>query len=481
MTAQKQEQSKKKTTLRLNPKRGPVRLDYALFGIGMVVCFLLFNHPDIQETARHAYILIQSTLDGDFLNFFENTFSRVYGYPYVNAAHYNILMYILYAIWELPLYLIERIGGFAFSDLMLSLWCKVIGVSFYLGCGFLVQRIAQQLHCRKTACRWAPLMFWLNPISFFTTVVMGQYDSICLFFTLWALVLFFEKKYWKFVLMAGVGIVFKFFPLFLMIPLLLLVEKRPLRLLGYGAASLWLYLPTTLLFIGRTGDAAFFNQLMSQRLFASVFSGGMMDASRFGLVMILICVAAYLYHPADDWALRDAALYGSMVVLSCLFLLVLWHPQWVILLVPFLLLVGMRQRDRAAFAYLNGAFCIGFFLLTAMVFPKGLEGNLLDLGALSPVIGPLYGLAELPRSNAFYFELLPYFKELAPLLFYGPLFCYMLFAFPLRNGSLADRLNGGHSEKFSNRLACWGIFAVAFVGFWLLPSLFSYLKTVGVL
>ena len=109
---------------------GPSRAEYLIFGGLTALFWLLFAHPDLVETARHGYILIRSTLDGNFLGFFEDTFQRTYGYVYTNAAHYNILMYVLYAVWQLPLYLLEQLFGFACSDLVLTLWCKAIGIGF---------------------------------------------------------------------------------------------------------------------------------------------------------------------------------------------------------------------------------------------------------------------------------------------------------------------------------------------------------------
>ena len=77
----------------------PGKRDTLLFAVLLAAAYLLFAHPDILETARHAYILLRSTFDGQFFNFYENTLSRVYGYDYSNAAHYNIAVYILYALW----------------------------------------------------------------------------------------------------------------------------------------------------------------------------------------------------------------------------------------------------------------------------------------------------------------------------------------------------------------------------------------------
>ena len=462
------------------PLRGgevPAKAEYILFAVSALVFGLLFVHPDLTETARHGYILIRSTLDGDFFGFFENTLSRSYGYGYVNAAHYNILMYILYAVWELPVFLAERLLGFEASDAVLALWCKPIGVGFYLGCGFLVRRLAGQL--ALPGAPRAALCFLLDPVCFFTTLIMGQYDSICLFFVLWALCLYFEGRLRRFALVMGAGLVFKFFPVFLLIPLLLLKEKNPLRLVGYGAAALWLYLPSTLLFYGRDGDAGFFNSLMAQRLFDPLTDTGRMDAARFGLVMVLVCAAAYLLRPARE-QLPRIALYLCLTVLCALFFVVEWHPQWLILLAPFLLLTTLGQKNTALFFWTELIGSIGFLLVTAFGFPGQLEANLLNNGLLPLLTGSPVYTGEL-RTLSFYYSLIPYLTQLAPLLFYGALLCQILFKLPLPRGSLAERLSPDTAQPLPLRARTWGYPALAVGGFWLVPVLFSLLNTVGVL
>ena len=83
----------------------PQKWEKVLFALVLAAAYLLFAHPDILETARHGYILLNSIRDGQFFDFYENTLTRVYGYDYSNAAHYNIVIYLLYALWGLPLYL----------------------------------------------------------------------------------------------------------------------------------------------------------------------------------------------------------------------------------------------------------------------------------------------------------------------------------------------------------------------------------------
>ena len=470
-----------KTRQRRTLPAAPTRREYTLFALLLAAAYLLFAHPDILETARHAYILLRSTFDGQFLEFYNNTLTRVYGYDYSNAAHYNIAVYLLYAVWELPLYGLEKLTGMAFSDVTLALWCKAIGVAAYLGCGFLMGKLAAAFGCEENACAWAPLAFWLNPIAFFTVGIMGQYDSLCLFFVLLALFLYKQKRLWAFSLVMGAGMVCKFFPLFLLLPLLLLVEKRPLRVLGYTAASFWLYLPTALLFHGRTGDASYFNGLMTDRLFAQQFPGGVMGASYIGIAMAVLCLVAWLYTPRDEDSFSAAVLYIGLAVFGVLFLFVLWHPQWLLLLVPFVVLTTLRQKSGAPLLLADAVLATGFILITLSMWPLALEGDMLDFGVLWYALGTPYSLAE-GRAVSFYLGLIPHLTQLIPVCFYGALLAELLFKLPLPGGKvLAERLAGPKAAAQSLRNWVWGAFAVVLGGVWLLPVLFAYLKTIAVL
>ena len=458
----------------------PQKWEKALFALVLAAAYLLFAHPDILETARHAYILLRSTFDGQFFNFYENTLSRVYGYDYSNAAHYNIAVYILYALWELPLYGLEKLTGAAFSDVTLALWCKAVGTAFWLGCGVLTGKLARVYGCDADACAWAPFAFWLNPISFLTVAVMGQYDSLCLFFVLWALLAYRKGELWKFSLIMGAGLVCKFFPLFLLLPLLLLAEKRPLRVAGYMAASFWLYLPTALLFRGRTGDADFFNTLMADRLFAQCFPGGVMDASLFGMAMAVICVAAWLYTPATPAKRDNAVLYLGLAVFGLLFALVLWHPQWLLLLVPFLVLTTLKNRCGGVLFFVDAVLAAGAVLMIFRILPGALEGDMLDMGVLNYALGMPYSLTGSGiRTVSFYMTLIPRLTDLAPVCFYGAMLAELLFKLPCKNATVAECLSAPAARRSSWRRCIAATFAICWAALWLAPVLFAYAKTLG--
>ena len=63
--------------------------------------------------------------------------------------------------------------------------------------------------------------------------------------------------------------------------------------------SLWLYIPTTLLFWGRTGNAAVFTQAMINRMFQVTDNMGMREIPVFILLYALVVFVSFLYVPKN--------------------------------------------------------------------------------------------------------------------------------------------------------------------------------------
>lgn len=439
-----------------------------------VGAFFLWNHPDIAETARHTRILLDDVFAGRFLDFYSDTMDGRAVYGYLNAAHYHIVFYLLCAVWDLPLYLLGKVV--AVSDLAFVYWTKLVGVGAWAACGFLLRSVAVRLELPREWSAWMPVCFWLCPLAFFSAPVMGQYDSVCLVFILWALVLYLDDRMPAFALVMGAALVFKMFALFLLIPLLLLREKRLGRLLGYGALSLWLYLPGALLFAGRSGDAGLFNSLIAERLFAALlpFAGG---ASLFLTVLALLYALVYAWRPADAAARRDAVPYLCLAVLGWLFLCVDWHPQWLILLSPFLLLTLGRSRHPLWWAALQLILVAGYFMRVAYRFPGQLEANLFDAGLLGG-LGLLAAAQAAGRTNSLYFSLLPFADRLAAVAFSAPILAGLIGKFPAAGRPLEDRLDETPAPC-PPALYAWGCFALGWGVFWLAPTLYAWLRALG--
>lgn len=432
--------------------------------------YLLTGHDDLLETSNHAWILLDCVRQGCVGDFYNVVMAHDNPLYYVNNAHYNILCYALYALWQLPVYLVSRLGGFAVSETFLMFWSKAVGTAAYGGCAVLMGRIARKLGYDAQDRHFIPLYFTLQPIAFFASLVIGQYDSLCLVFLLAAVLAWLDRRLWRFSLLAGVALVFKFFPLLLFVPLLVVAEKRPLRCAAYAAASLWLYLPTALLYRGRTGDMGVFNDEVIRRVFTAKLAGGLDDLPLFLLLYACLLVGCYLYRPAQPAHADRLMPWLGLAVYGLLFLFVGWHPQWLILLAPFLVLTGFAQTQRAPWVYLDTLLFAGFWLCTCFNFPAQLECNLFRWGILGSVFAPLLPL----NAVSFYLSLVPWLVQLSPVVFAAPLAAAILFRFPLRGVSLGDRLAGSATPLApapSPRLLLFGSFLVCIPGIWLCCSL----------
>lgn len=459
--------------------RLPGKGDAAALAVLALAAFFLWNHPDIQETAQHVHILLDDLFSGQFFDFYEHTMQARQAYGFANAAHYHIGFYLLCAVWDLPVYLLGKLVPV--SPFVFMLWTKALGAAAWAGCGLLLQTIARRLGAGQAETAWTPYLFWLCPISFFTVLCMGQYDSLCLFFLLLGVRYFMDGRVWRFVLAMGAAMLFKMFAVFVFVPLLLLWEKRLLHICKYALASLWLYLPGSLLFWGRSGDAGFFNSLIAQRLFERTLPA-VGAPSLFLTVLACLYVACWMWRPSGAEAMRQKAVYVCLAVFSLLFLLVQWHPQWLILLTPFLILSTWQAQNRTPWLVMNGIYCAGFFLLMAYTFPGQLEANLFDLGALGQWGGLVLAQQPQVRVNTIYFNLVPYLAQLAPVAFAAPLVAGLAGRLPVRPaGVLADRLAHGAAQPGAQPLWLWayGTFALCWGCVWLAPTLLAWAKSFG--
>ncbi len=465
----------------MKSKTNPRKVEYVLWGGVFCLTFLFTSHPDLWETANHSYLLWESLMNGEILNYYHYVAGHPFPLYYTNNAHYNIVVYFVFALWQLPIFLFNQVFSLPVYEPLLWLWTKALCVGFYFGCGYMIYRLCKCLCMPKKTSFAAAVFFLFNPIAFFSPMVMGQYDSLCLFFMLWALLYYLQGDYTRFTLLMGVAGIFKFFAFLPLIPLLLLQEKRILSLVKYALMSLWLYIPSSLLYLGRTGNADTFTQMMFERLFSLGFASGFAPVSFFLFCYAILCFACYLY--TKDIQRPYLAFYVPLLVYGLLFFSIYWHPQWIILLVPFLVITTFMQKNVRVFLYLDFVLCFGFFLTCFFQFPYQMGAHLFTGGLFTFVSGQNIALhAEVWNPISFFLALIPNVNQMAPLAFSAAVFAHLIFKFPLHRHSLADTFSDKYCfDRFSLRAIGYALFLVGFVGFWVLPSLFEHWNAFGLI
>lgn len=458
-------------------KEHPLRLHWFIFAGLCVLAYLFFVHPDIIETSNHSYLLLDSTFKGRFLQFYNDVMARPFGKElyYTNFAHYNILVYIIFAIVQLPVFIFNVIFNTYYEPLFYFVG-KLVSAGFFIACIPQVRKLAQQLGVSQENSRWAALFFALLPPVFFSSMVMGQYDTICLLFILLGLRQWLKGNNLACALLLGAGACAKFFSLLLLVPLILLSEKRPLHILKNGLASLWLLVPTTLLFWGRTGDMSLFNNIMIDRLFAAKFG----SIPLFPLLYFVLCVAAYLHKPKDDATKARGGVWLCLAAFGLLFFFVDWHPQWLVLIAPFMVLTTFMEKNKAPWFFVDILFSAGFFLICALTHAHELEANLLDWGLIG-LLGGLRTTNHPYNPIAFYLALVPVLPALPTVLFGGGLISHVGFKLPFGGSTLASRLSGQtETPQKTLPIYLWLVFGLG-MAVWFLPTMFTWLKCFSIL
>ncbi len=450
-----------------------LKRSYFAMGTFALLLFLLFNHTDIAETSQHAWILLQSTFDGDFMNYYRNVADRVYdfgfGFVYYNSAHYNIIVYILFALWELPVYLIGQLLHLSGENIefFLYFWVKLLCVGALICCAGVVQRIALRLGASVQSAKTQKFLTLFCPISLFCVFMFGGYDMFCLLFVLLALEALFDNRLVKFALLIGVASAFKFFALILFIPLLLLHEKRILHLAKLGILSLWLTAPATLLFMGRSAESSSFNYVIAQRFFYLNIPTAYGEISVFFLLYAIICVLCFMYRRPADLPDPLLSLYLCLLSLALVFTTISWHPQWMILLVPFLVLLASRAQNRNAIFWLCMVFCVGYFLCFTFMSAGTLDADLLKMGILH----------RLPLQSGSLIDLLariPLMKKLSPVCYVASMLSLLVALFPRKGQLLCDQLvQGTLQNPYSPTCCVWGLISLGFFASYLIPMAVS--------
>ena len=109
----------KSLTKKLQWPEGFKLYDKLFFGIAFVLAFFFMSHPDLWETANHSYVFLESVFSGNFMNFYEFCAAHNNSYYYINVANYNIMIYMLFGLWELPVFIFNHIFSLPLNEVFI--------------------------------------------------------------------------------------------------------------------------------------------------------------------------------------------------------------------------------------------------------------------------------------------------------------------------------------------------------------------------
>ena len=307
-------------------------IEIVLLQICLFYCFI---YNDIVLTTRHGIVLWDCIFDGKIRSFYDVARQRVC------PAYYDFAMYIIFAIWNFPLWLSQKcgiIGNNPFDYLPSMMWAKSIILFFAFVCLYYMWKI---LNIDGKYSKY-DLVFLFSTDIFLTAFfcIVGQYDIITVSFMMAGLYYYLKGSEKKFILAFAIAIPVKAFALLLFLPLLLQKEKNLLRIILKVSFALLPVLALRLL-VPISANQPYNTSSLLHLVFNNALTASNGHISLFCIGYIILLAYCYAHVFAD-------VLYSSVVTAVSVFAVFLLlcnpFPYWWVYIAPFIVLLIMLNN-----------------------------------------------------------------------------------------------------------------------------------------
>jgi len=351
----------------------PQKIDWLVLIAISLLLFLSHTYNDILITTRQGINLWNALFSGHILNFYSYNYNIVSGnvvYNIPQGAWYDFLVYVVYAIWNFPLWILEK---FFKVDIMNSilciLWSKTMLI-FFLGLSAkMINKICLELKINENLAKWCVFSYLSSTLVFSSLFIISQDNIISLSIMLIGLLMYLQEKTRKFIFWFALAIAFKYFALFLFIPLILLKEKRIFHILKYLISGMSLAIITKLIFsfdIATKATGKLQNDLYSF-LIKNSLQLSIGNVSIFFLLTALFYIFCYYKKINSMEDLYKFSIYVSFLSFAIFFGFAYTYPYWSILLAPFTILLVFQNHNKFRFNLLIETAMTASFVMAQMV------------------------------------------------------------------------------------------------------------------
>lgn len=322
----------------------PSLLLWSITAVVFIVLFISFSYIDTISITRFELGFAESILKGKFTD--------IYGIAYDSAVYasehalrgkslptYDLPLNIILGLWGIPLYFYHSYTGsvdIADSFVKMLYGKSVILVALIITI-FLVYRICRALGLDSKKSLWGAYFYFSSAIVISSVGIVGQCDVIGMIFILSAFLAFIRHEDKKFLILFVIAFPFKMYALFLLLPLMLLREKKISAVIMKLSAVLVVSVLCNLSLLGNTEvlkSKASFSIGMLYRLNQNIIPLLNSKASVFAVIFGLICLYCYFREVSSDD--REISLLVSVLAVAGVFISFPSFPYWYIYLAPYL-------------------------------------------------------------------------------------------------------------------------------------------------
>ncbi|MCR5119456.1 MAG: hypothetical protein K6B44_07550 [Lachnospiraceae bacterium] len=272
----------------------------------------------IYENAR----LFKSALKrGEIFNYYD---FALHNSAYPLNANYNLILYFIFAVCMLPYDICCKL----FGEIPLfygHIWYNILVSAIFVFTGFQFRRLLKVWKTDDKTLELMTVLYYMNPVLLFCTAGFSQLDIFYITLFLEGLILFEKGKSDKACLLWSLPVAMKGFPLLVIIPLILLREKRLAHILKHTAETLSLTAVFHLIYGSSEGWIR--NQEHNphyEKLFSGKFSAQGGSVSVFIILYLLILFICWV---SKKESFRTTILCGLSVYVF-FFCFTGWLPQY---------------------------------------------------------------------------------------------------------------------------------------------------------
>jgi hypothetical protein len=426
---------------------------FYVYVLVLLLCFLLFQQGDLAHTTTSSY----AYLNGHFLNFYD------YNKKILGANDYLPLIYLIFSLWNLPLHLFKLITPeklqLPFFYAISIAWAKLLLIVFFFASVKVVQKISQVVVDGINGSKQeAAYLFATAPIAIFAVFIFSQYDIIGLFFTLLGIYFYLKKDFTRFSWFFSVAICFKYFALGIYIPLILVIEKKISKIVKYLLIGISVTVAQLLAYSPSEAFREHIFYLVLGKV-SGVYGTGLSfhNLKLYTIIIYLLgCFYLYLKKFKFDFEWKRMAILVPIAAYGLMFLTVVWHPQWLIIVTPFFALSYIFIKNRKLLAYMDMLGMLSFIWICVNTWAHNVDVGMISYGVLRSFIPPI----PLIISDFMRLSLLPIFKMIFGVYLFSPILIILYERFFMRDGCF---------KEIGNRL----LFIRFFVGIsiFLIPAL----------
>lgn len=357
--------------------------------IAYLLLFYSFMYSDILITTSHAINLWDILFKGEIFHYYDLCVSDISNsaYEIFNIPGYDFLIYIVFALWNLPLWLARRFFSVNIWESAIAIaWAKSIVLLFTVLTIHCMSKICHTVCLNKKREKQVILLFLTSAIMTGSIIVMSQYDIIYLYLMLEALNYYLKKDMKKFTVFMAIALPFKPLSLFMFAPLLLYKEKNILKIALHTVAVFIPYFLLKVIFPAGVNAAYVQNMLV---MFKNKIEIAHVEIPTYFLCVFVFYFICYILQtPEDDKKFYANSIFIAFIAYAIFFIVCGGNPYWSILILPFwCLMIGMNDNYILLGTILESIASIAFMASYVWAVPWAFDAKTIRSTYIAKIFG----------------------------------------------------------------------------------------------